>query len=216
MNDTMYQPIKGQDLAQAFAERLSRLTPRERPENGADLFKVSELIAAAKIPARHANQHNLTGTEWSACLDMMRSKVGSGIIMALIGTRGTGKTQLACELIRENAKRGKSSRFTLAMDIFLAIRASYRKDSTTDEARVTEEFRRPQLLVIDEIQERAETPFEDRILTHLLNHRYNDQKDTLLIGNSTREAFTAAMGPSIVQRLNETGGLVVTDWKGYR
>jgi DNA replication protein DnaC len=217
---TSTEAIRGErdteNLAQAFAERLSKLTPRVRPENEVDLFKAQELFNAARVPSRHAGLKNATGAEWSACLDMMRSKVGSGFIMALIGTRGTGKTQIACELVRENAKRGKASRFTLAMDIFLAIRASYRRDSTTDEAKVVEEFCKPRLLVIDEIQERAESPFEDRILTHIINHRYNDEKDTLLIGNIKAEEFNKAMGASIVSRLNETGGLITCNWEGYR
>lgn len=207
-----------EELSQAFAERLSKLTPRTRPEPEmeVDLFRQQELFNAARVPARHAALKNPEGGPWSDCLRGVQSRLGSGGIMALIGTRGTGKTQIACELVRENAKRGRTSRFTLAMDIFLAIRASYRKDSTTDEAKVVEEFCKPRLLVIDEIQERAETPFEDRILTHIINHRYNDEKDTLLIGNIKRDEFCKAMGASIVSRLNETGGLIVCDWPSFR
>lgn len=204
------------DVVAESINRLSRLTPRARPsELEADPYRAQELFTAAKVPARHAARTNLSGAEWRACLEATKAKIGSGFIVALIGTRGTGKTQIACEMIRENARRGRTSRFALAMDIFLAIRASYRKDAATDEAKVVEEFCKPRLLVIDEIQERAESAFEDRILTHLLNHRYNDQKDTLLIGNSKVDAFREAMGPSIVRRLNETGGLITCDWKSY-
>jgi Cdc6-like AAA superfamily ATPase len=205
------------DLTTAFTERLSKLTPRERPpELEADPFRAKELFSAAKVPTRHAGLENPTGAPWGDSFNAVKVKLGSGFIMALIGTRGTGKTQIACELIRENSKRNKTSRFTLAMDIFLAVRASYRKDAATDEAKVVEEFRKPRLLVIDEIQERAESQFEDRILTHILNHRYNDEKDTLLIGNIKAEEFNKAMGASIVSRLNETGGLITCDWPSYR
>jgi Cdc6-like AAA superfamily ATPase len=212
------QPIGETKSFDAILERFQKLTPRERPENHgeADPIKADELFRAARVPERHARKTELAGAEWHACFGTIRAKLQTGFLFALIGTRGTGKTQMASELIRENSKRSRASRFLLAMDIFLAIRSSYRKDATTDEARVVEEFCKPRLLVIDEIQERAETPFEDRILTHILNRRYNDEKDTLLLGNVTQDEFKKAMGPSIVSRLNETGGLISCDWPSYR
>jgi DNA replication protein DnaC len=218
MQITETPPAIGETAAfDKVLERFEKLTPRERPANQeADPIRVSELFSASRVPDRHAKKEELIGSEWYACLGAVKSQLQTGFLIALIGTRGTGKTQIAVELIRENSRRNKTSRFLLAMDIFLSIRASYRKDSTIDEAKVVEEFCKPRLLVIDEIQERAETAFEDRILTHILNRRYNDEKDTLLLGNITHEEFRKAMGASIVSRLNETGGLITCDWPSYR
>lgn len=199
-------------------ERVSKLQARERvPElTEPDPATQERLLNAAKIPARHAGRSDFSGAEWKSTLDRLTVKLGTGFIVALIGLRGVGKTQIGCELIRGNTKRCRPSLFASAMDIFLSIKSSYRRDASTDERAIVEEFCKPWLLVVDEIQERAESPWEDRILTHIINRRYNDEKDTLLIGNITKDEFCKSMGSSIVSRLNETGGLISCEWEGYR
>jgi DNA replication protein DnaC len=178
--------------------------------------RIRELTKAAKIPRRHSDRQEFNGLEWKTKLEQLSEKLGRGFIVALIGLRGVGKTQMGVELIRANISRLKSSLFVSAMDIFLAIKSTYRKDNALDEREIVAEFCKPRLLVIDEIQERAETAWEDRILTELINRRYNDEKDTLLIGNATAEKFEASMGSSIISRLNETGGIVQCDWESFR
>jgi DNA replication protein DnaC len=184
------------------------------------LLRIVELTSAANIPARHFRKTGLdilphAAGEWNDALRNLKSKIGTGFLVALIGTRGTGKTQMGVELIRTQINRLKSAQFTTAMDIFLAVKSSYRKDGQ-DERVIVAEFCKPRLLVIDEIQERAETPWEDRILTHLIDRRYNDEKDTLLIGNLTPDQFAQHVGASILSRLNETGGIVQCDWESFR
>jgi DNA replication protein DnaC len=186
------------------------LTDNQREE------KIRELTKSANIPHRHSGLRHLDATRWSEQVNGLKEKLGTGFIVALLGVRGVGKTQIGVELIRHQIERLKSSQFTTAMDIFLAIKSTYRNDSEIDEREIVAEFCKPRLLVIDEIQERAESPWEDRILTHLLNRRYNDEKDTLLIGNDTLEKFASSMGSSIVSRLNETGGIIVCDWESFR
>lgn len=190
---------------------MEQITDHQREE------RIKELLKAANIPYRHAQREQHQGDEWNEKLHSLQKKLGTGFLVALVGLRGCGKTQIGVELIRDNIKtRLKSSLFTTAMDIFLAIKSTYRKDSEGDEREIVAQFSHPKLLVIDEIQERADTPWEDRILTHLLNRRYNDEKDTLLIGNDTPEKFCASMGTSIVSRLNETGGIIQCNWESFR
>lgn len=136
--------------------------------------------------------------------------------MALIGERGPGKTQMGVALIRDNSERGKVSHYTTAMEIFLALKASYRSGATESEAEILKRFTNPTLLVIDEMQERGETAWEDRLLTHLIDKRYGSERDTLLISNLKQEDFMAALGPSIVSRLIETGGVVNCNWPSFR
>lgn len=178
--------------------------------------KIKELTKAARLPHRHAGKVLEFDGEWKSNFETIHKKLGTGFLVALIGIRGCGKTQMAVELIRGNIERLKPSEFTTAMDIFLAVKSTYRKDSEIDEREIVSKFCEPRLLVIDEIQERAESPWEDRILTHLINRRYNDERDTLLIGNLTPEQFAANVGPSILSRLTETGGIIQCDWASFR
>lgn len=205
-----------------IAARLNKIAqnlkakPHESLATSTDLDRIAELKREARMPKLHAGRAELQGEEWRRTFEMIRGKLGTGFLFALIGTRGVGKTQMGCALISENATRLKPSRFVSAMDIFLDLKASFRKDAPTAERDIVEDYCKPRLLVIDEVQERAESPWEDRILTHLINRRYNDEKDTLIIGNITPETFRATMGNSIVSRLNETGGIISCEWESFR
>ena len=77
-------------------------------------------------------------------------------------------------------------------------------------------FIHPQLLVIDEAQERGESDWESRMLTHVVDKRYFLQRDTLLISNLKLDEFKASIGTSICSRLIETGGAILADWPSFR
>ncbi len=101
------------------------------------------------------------------------------------------------------------------MEIFLRIRATYHRENTS-ELDAIEELCKPQLLVIDEIQQRGETEFENRLLAYLIDRRYGDMLDTILIGNLTPTALADSLDPSIVDRLRETGGIIECTWPSFR
>lgn len=151
-----------------------------------------------------------------ATLNFLCGRLHSGCLIALIGTNGPGKTQLGVECIRHMTSDLFSARYATAMDFFIELKKSYRKDSMHDEGEVLNLFARPRLLVLDECQERGETEWEDRILTYLIDRRYRDQKDTILISNLKREEFEASLGRSVISRLNETGGIIECTWPSFR
>ncbi len=176
-----------------------------------------EYLSKSNIPARHRNvpPQELTGAPWLKLKTKVVNRLGDGIIVALVGRRGAGKTQLAVEVAKAAAMAGKRPLYSTAMEFFLAIKESYRETGGS-ERRVIESYVVPALLVLDEVQERGETAWEDRLLTHLVDRRYQAQKDTILISNQNREAFLAAIGDSISSRIVEAGGVAVCDWESYR
>ena len=178
--------------------------------------RIDRLINQCGLPSRHSKSFPREGKEWLATETRLKAKIGSGFIIALCGGRGVGKTQLAESLARESASQNRSSRYITAMEFFLEIKASFRPDSTVTEKQVIEEFIRPKLLIIDETQERGETKWEDGLLTHLIDRRYRQERDTLLISNQTKEAFAESIGPSIASRIIETGGIVLCNWPSFR
>jgi len=129
------------------------------------------------------------------------------VCLAFLGPRGTGKTQAATLLSWLAESDGYTARYSTAFEFFLAIKASF-NTSTQSEDDVLKRFLSPSLLVLDELQERGDTPFEDRMLTHLVDRRYRDCKATILIANLKPDAFAAALGSSIMRRVNETGGVI--------
>lgn len=145
-----------------------------------------------------------------AVIDVMTA----GGILCLTGNRGTGKTRLAAEVAR--SRWNTTCRYTTAMGLFLRIRGTYGNRGGETESRIIEELTKTWLLVIDEIQERGNSEWEDRLLTHIIDVRYGNMKPTILIGNLTRQALITQLGDSIASRIAETGGFMELIGKSFR
>lgn len=175
----------------------------------------NELWQKALVPARHSDFILPDSGPWRDAYSGLAEKLGSGFLYVVMGNRGTGKTQIGTSLIMEACKRFKPCLYIKALDIFISLRAAYRKDGVSEQ-EVIRHFTKSDLMVIDAMEERGETPFEDRLLNHIIDKRYDDCSDTLLITNQTPEAFAASAGASIISRIHETGDKIVCDWESFR
>ena len=142
-------------------------------------------------------------------LKLLQSNQGPLII--LIGDRGTGKTVMATWW----AGMMGFGLYTKAFDFFAAVRKTYHEDSKVREHEVLERYRKADFLVLDEAQERKESDWENMTLTNLIDKRYDALKPTVIITNLKQDALDAALGPSIIRRATETGGIVDCNWKPY-
>ena len=177
--------------------------------------KAADVMAGAGIPKRHRSVAINSDGPWGETLLKLNAMRGTGFLAALVGSRGNGKTQIAVELIRENAKQLVASKFCCTMEFFIDLKATFRSDKES-ERDVIKAYQRPAFLVLDEIGQRSETEWENRLLFHLINQRYEDSKDTLIIANLEPEQLMAALGPSIASRMNETGGIINCTWPSFR
>lgn len=178
--------------------------------------EVRSLRSAMKAPERHFQCAVVSNNEWGRKLEVLKEKIGSGFMVALVGNRGNGKTQMGVRLMFDATEKLKSSLFCTAMGFFMEIKATYRKDSRATEASVVRDFCRPELLVIDEIGKRSDSEWENSLIFELLNNRYNEMKDTILIDNRTKADFEKVIGPSLAGRISESGGIVECDWESFR
>lgn len=136
-------------------------------------------------------------------------------ILGLIGTRGTGKTAMGIGTIRDYCRHGKQAKYLRAMDLFRAIRSTF-GGKNQSEAEIVAKYTRPDLIVIDEIQVRSESEWENNVLIDLIDARYAAMKSTIVIGNLAPDALVKNLGESISSRLQEAGGIVVCKWASYR
>jgi DNA replication protein DnaC len=167
-------------------------------------------------PKRHFNATVDRKGAWGEKLAMIESQLGKGRIFGLIGTRGNGKTQLAVEVMRTATERLMSAYYETAVMIFSRLKATFRPDATETEIKVIEQLRSHKLLVIDEIGKRGESAWENNLLFGLVDKRYNDMTDTILIANLEPAQFAECVGESLSSRMNETGGLIIADWPSRR
>lgn len=188
------------------------MSPQKHP-------KADELWMAANIMPRHRTQRvdwtrNQAWSEKTRTL-IDRYHAASDLMAGLIGPRGTGKTQAAIEVIRAAVWSGRSARYCTAMDFFRAIKSTFRSD--TDEAEVFGRFITPGVLVLDEVQVRSSSEWENNQLTHLVDKRYGNMMATIFIGNfDTADSFKACVGDSIYSRLAETGSIFLFSWQSWR
>jgi hypothetical protein len=152
------------------------------------------------------------GKEWLMAKESARERVRMNGIVVLYGKRGGGKTRMAAEL----ALMVGSSQYRTAMRFFLEVRSTFRKGSERSEMEVIDELAKADLLILDEIQERGETAFEDRLLTHVIDARYSAMKPTILIANLAKSDLAESLGKSIVDRARENGKSIEFNWPSYR
>ena len=125
---------------------------------------------------------------------------------------------MACELVRSQVWREEqnSCRYVWMIEIFMAIKATFSKQAVRAETEELQRFISPQLLIIDEAHDRGDTAWEDRVLSYLIDKRYGDLRDTLIVSNQKPDEFKKSIGPSIYSRLIETGGIIECIWPSFR
>lgn len=203
---------------EAALKRLEGLSaiPITKGASTVDADRVKTIITEAQIPKRHNRDIEATGSKWDEKFSTLKGRLGSGFLHALAGTQGTGKTQMGACLIRAAALKLWSCRFSTAMDFFIELKGTFDDDSKITEAQAIARFTKPKLLVLDEMDERSESAWENRLIFYMVNKRYNEEKDTLLISRRDKDVFLSSLGESIQSRMQETGSVMVCDWQSFR
>ena len=180
------------------------------------------------FPTRYKSAEAPTGDEWIATFtDALAIINGSGIAL-FYGAHGTGKTRMAYEIALNCSPRNATSIaggsivrdrpaiYTTAVGMFMDFRDTYRKDSEISEKKLMASYADASLLVIDEIQDRGETTFEDTKLTAVIDARYMVDRPTLLISNFDRKRFAQTLSPAVLNRIQENGKGFEFNWNSYR
>jgi DNA replication protein DnaC len=179
----------------------------------------NRLYDASGVPLRHKDFDPSVDNqvpEWKSLYEKLKLKINSGALIGLVGNRGTGKTQLGVSLIGyATYVLGKEALYRKSLEVFLRIREGM-KSTTESERTAVDEFVKPFLLVIDAFEVRGDTEFEDRLLNHIIDKRYDLMKSTVIISNDTRDVLQKQLGPSICDRMNENGGICEMVWRSFR
>lgn len=217
-------PVKGDsngglndtDSAVAYEAKKQEVAERNRAMLQRQCWDASDAPERHKLAKVHRD--NLA---WAMGLEKAYGAMFGAGILALIGARGTGKTQIGVECIRKAAKHTRRALYTRCADIFIAVREAYQREAKVKEGDVLRYYARPWLLVIDEMNERAESPAEQRLLALLIDKRYAQLTPTILIGNLSADPDDALslrrnVGESVYDRLIETGGFIECNWNSFR
>lgn len=174
---------------------------------------------ASRLPQRHLEAIDevlaTASGPWLAEYERMVGELPSGFITALVGPFGGGKTQLAVCVAAFALDHGLSVRYYRAMDFFRESRACF-NDPKRNEQEFAALHEKLGLLIIDEAHERGGSEYEDRMLGNILDRRYAGNKPTILISNESVEKFAQGVGGAVIDRMKESGGIVVCNWESHR
>lgn len=211
-------------LAQSDQEEAAvRARLADREEQRKRQFEADVLLETNGVPPKYRGAKfdglkqvpaELREKYHAATEDLRSLLVVPGGIIVLMGPRGTGKTHMACALVNTFCRDCRHAVYAEAMDYFLRLDEQINARGSV--LKVEAQFLRPKLLALDAMEERADTPAKDRMLTRLIDKRYAANLATVLVTNETKEKFVERVGPSVADRIRDDGQIVVCDWKSLR
>ena len=121
--------------------------------------------------------------------------------LVLTGPHGAGKTHLAAAIANRVIERGHAALFLTVADLLDHLRSSYGEDAEIEYDELLEQMRSAPVLVLDDLDAYAETPWAREKFFQVVSHRFNAALPTV---------FTTAKSPGdadarIAARLTDPG-----------
>ena len=184
------------------------------------------------FPALYDGEPEPFGAQWLAtCQDALK-RVESGGICAFIGNVGAGKGRMACEITKKarlqniaypkkewtmsHVPKLRPAIYRTAMEIFVELRSTYSPKASASEWDKMKAYEGASLLIIDELQVRGETKFEDGKLTSIIDSRYRQKRPTILIANLDIDQLSGQLSDAVNDRIRGSGQIYQFTWQSYR
>lgn len=208
---------------------LRNMTPEEIAEHDAEIERRERQQAAQEkieryqksgVPERYFKEsldtytinNDMQATAAKAATNFLHAvKCGEFKSLVMIGSAGTGKTHLACAIIRE-----AGGKYRTAPEIVEEMRRAKSFTANDTEAEIIDYYSRVSLLVIDEIGRGISATDEKYMIYQLVNARYNTRKPTVLISNLGKSDFLQYIGVAAADRLVESAEVWELNGESYR
>ena len=221
MENDFLKTILKNPLANMTAEEISaRDAEIKRQEEEQDKRERIERYKRSGVPERYWTEsldtyqvsNEMQKTAARAIGEFLREiKCGAFRTLVLIGSAGTGKTHLACGVVREYG-----GKYATAPDIVEVIRRAKSFSADQTEQQIIDSYSHKSLLVIDEIGRGIAATDEKYMLYQIINARYNTRKPTVLISNFNKADFLQYIGVAAADRLVESGDIVEINGESFR
>ncbi len=178
-------------------------------KNGRDRRHQETLLRMSRIPIKATLTQIVQNEGRDAAFQKTLLKLSSldfireGVNVTIFGGTGTGKTYIACALLRESCIHGMGGRFYTASDLIAMMRQLKKGPSYTTRRQA---LSRLGLLVLDDFCLTPYTPEDLEILFDVLNDRYG-KKSVIVTSQKSPDVWLKQMGEStlaesVVERLS--------------
>lgn len=136
--------------------------------------------------------------------------------LVLVGTTGTGKTLMACEFAQSLIRNlSLSVRYSTANGMIKEIQGSYGREGKSEDTEIAR-FVQYDLLIIDEIDAKADKENANLLLNEVINRRYMNERPVIIITNQAFDNLAQYVGDRVDSRLHENAFVCAFDWEDAR
>lgn len=167
--------------------RESEAARRARLERLSNLGSLVRFRFETMLPGGPAGDDPAFRAAWEAARAYAAEPSGW---LVFVGPSGSGKTHLAAAIVNERIRLGHPALFMVVPDLLDHLRASYgAEEGELGYTDLFEQLRNAPLLVLDDIDAAAGTPWAREKLFQLVNARYLAERPTVFTSGSELEAL---------------------------
>lgn len=194
--------------------RLARQTRRNKLMDASGIIGRYQVATFETFKDHTADQRRIL----EACrsfAENFRPDQGAGLF--LVGPPGTGKSHLACAMVRAVIElHDLPAKIANARSIIRRLRATWRAGADEAEADVLEHLGRVPLLVIDEVGVGFGSEAERVQMLDLIDARYRLQHPTVVASNVRPDSLRDVLGDRAFDRLREGAKTLVFSGASHR
>ena len=123
--------------------------------------------------------------------------------LVLAGDVGTGKSYLACALLRRRLERGQPGRFVSVADLMDELKARFGDGAAEQSEAYFDRLASEPLLVLDDVGAEHNTEWSAQRVAALIDRRYRSEAPTIITTNLTHQELAVRYGKRLADRLNE-------------
>ncbi|MFV5390876.1 ATP-binding protein [Acinetobacter towneri] len=216
--------VLGRDTCKTCAREFLRKSEAEHAQELLESTR-KKRVNAAMIPARHAScgfknyvantqaQQYAVGQCKKFSGDFVKGQAGN---MIMTGRTGTGKTHLACAMIRNILHLGGFARYITSEDMANSIANAWTQPDSSESTEIYR-FTEYDLLIVDEYGLHDQHENRLKLVHKVLYSRYDAKKPTIVISNFTTDELSKNLGDRLWSRFQHDGLTVVEcNWQDSR
>lgn len=204
-----YRPLSEADKARLEAEQAAKDEEMQaqfvdvlyRASGVPQKFYDAELDALFDTEMLHAHSKDnepLTRARVDAFISGVTRK--DAVSMWLCGEAGTGKTALACAIIREAVRRGVKCQYFKSHEIMSRLEDVRTRSSRETRASIMTNVTSCPLMVIDEVGRWPNAEWEKFMLFTLADRAYDNRLSAIFISNMGKWEFSEFIGDAATDR----------------